>query len=521
MNPGFRVGLLILGLGPLPALGLGIHAQQGASTAADLAAALQEHNPEGLGRRAPLTEAGYQAVGDLVDDEEMSHFIKRIAHIMGLRIVDTGGLNGFVPHYSGTVALQDLERLKFELANAPWVVNLLTTTLPPTTPLPSNPDSWAPATRLVMNYVQQATEMAVVREREHARTVLYNGRRFTAPDHLEGSASRVADKAVPEVRAALETDDHEEDEEDAKIHGPCDNDAEQNQILGAYDVHKEAPPRLSLSFVPVEEPEMISPTTTTAQATDWLKSFYSDECKARISQEYPTQEEDMCKTKWPMIWSPQYKLAYHKMPQSGSKDFESFFLQHFSDARFLQPGSALPEDTFVFTFVRDPMARAISSYARMSLQAAQHPTEKTNTTFQSVCRSSRNGNSRFHTYLQDVKQGRFRNPSALGTDHTMSQVAGIMWCTQAQYLHYVGHLENVEEDWRQIQTLAKLPVQQWTMASGQAADVDLKRHPLHAFDTDFPPNRGSLREMCSVYTVDFTCLGYAPPKVCRNLLKTS
>lgn len=78
------------------------------------------------GRGAPLTEEGYQLVAALRNDEYMKVFIRRLARVTGHWVQDEGALSGFVPHYSGTLAVQSIDKLKEELKAAPWVVPLPT-----------------------------------------------------------------------------------------------------------------------------------------------------------------------------------------------------------------------------------------------------------------------------------------------------------------------------------------------------------------------------------------------------------
>lgn len=69
----------------------------------------------------PLSEDGYQRLVDLRSDDAMKEYIQRLLAQKGLQVLDEGSLNGFVPHYSGSVASQSFARLEDELIRVPWV----------------------------------------------------------------------------------------------------------------------------------------------------------------------------------------------------------------------------------------------------------------------------------------------------------------------------------------------------------------------------------------------------------------
>lgn len=66
----------------------------------------------------PLNEKGYESIADLRSNHGMELFVRRLASQLGLRIVDKGGLKGFVPYYSGQKDTQSFEALQKELAAA-------------------------------------------------------------------------------------------------------------------------------------------------------------------------------------------------------------------------------------------------------------------------------------------------------------------------------------------------------------------------------------------------------------------
>jgi hypothetical protein len=58
-----------------------------------------------------MDEAGYQAVAQLKDDEEMKAFILRVISSYDCRVDTEGGFMGIVPWFSGTAAGQSFHKL--------------------------------------------------------------------------------------------------------------------------------------------------------------------------------------------------------------------------------------------------------------------------------------------------------------------------------------------------------------------------------------------------------------------------
>jgi len=71
-------------------------------------------------RLSALSEDGYQAVAKLRNDEAMKMYMRRVLKIFGRQVADEGALSGFVPHYSGVIAVQNYDKLKDELLASPW-----------------------------------------------------------------------------------------------------------------------------------------------------------------------------------------------------------------------------------------------------------------------------------------------------------------------------------------------------------------------------------------------------------------
>jgi hypothetical protein len=82
---------------------------------------------KGVGSTASLTEEGYREVAKLKDDVEMKNLIVRVIENYDCKVVDAGGLNGFVPWFSGTTSTESLAQLENALLFAvladgkPWI----------------------------------------------------------------------------------------------------------------------------------------------------------------------------------------------------------------------------------------------------------------------------------------------------------------------------------------------------------------------------------------------------------------
>lgn len=67
--------------------------------------------------RQSLDEEGYSQVASTVSNRMMERFIERAISDLNLEVVDTGGLKGLVPYYSGQKDIQTFEALQEELLN--------------------------------------------------------------------------------------------------------------------------------------------------------------------------------------------------------------------------------------------------------------------------------------------------------------------------------------------------------------------------------------------------------------------
>lgn len=74
-----------------------------------------------LGLSVPLTEEGYQQVAALKSDQSMEFFAVRILNSKGMESTNESELQGLVPWFSGSKAVQSFAKLGTEAMSKPWV----------------------------------------------------------------------------------------------------------------------------------------------------------------------------------------------------------------------------------------------------------------------------------------------------------------------------------------------------------------------------------------------------------------
>jgi len=72
----------------------------------------------GLGRNAPLDEAGYAKVAAVRSGPDMEAFVRRVIASLGFAVDDEAALQEVVPYYSGEISTQSFDALRKELLGA-------------------------------------------------------------------------------------------------------------------------------------------------------------------------------------------------------------------------------------------------------------------------------------------------------------------------------------------------------------------------------------------------------------------
>ena len=113
-----------------------------------------------------------------------------------------------------------------------------------------------------------------------------------------------------------------------------------------------------------------------------------------------------------MLFSESAKLAYIKTPKGASLAIQELFQKQFPDYRWFDARDALPTDVLVFTFVREPLKRALSAYAEVDVAYALRATPEQHfvmrTTFDKLGRKPGPRETlRLLAFLDDLVEHRF------------------------------------------------------------------------------------------------------------------
>ena len=272
--------------------------------------------------------------------------------------------------------------------------------------------------------------------------------------------------------------------------------------------------------------------------TDWSKPMNSTGCRARLAEEHAFMKATgkptgfFCKSR-PVLFSPSRRLAYVKTPKGASLAIQDLFQKQFTDYRWAEAHEELPEGTVVFTFVREPLKRAMSAYAEIdvayALRASPEVHMAMRTAFDKVPRKSgARETPRVLAFLDDLVDHRFggEDREHWMPTHAYSQLNYI--CQHR--IDYVGHLENQDADWAAIQEIARLPPALRTPfphahdssvhksnATNASVTVCNRACELKAADQKAPLTPALLQRLCDIFASDFLCLGYSMPAGCQSL----
>ena len=153
-------------------------------------------------------------------------------------------------------------------------------------------------------------------------------------------------------------------------------------MIAPRDHTRVGPPRHREAHVPGNARLMVlaalavpAVAGSSTYVTDWRTHLNSDACRARLAEEHAFMSAAgrptglYCKSR-PVLFSPSQRLAYVKTPKSASLAIQDLFQKQFTDYRWAQAHEDLPDDTFTFTFVREPLKRAMSAYAEIDVAYA-------------------------------------------------------------------------------------------------------------------------------------------------------
>ena len=227
------------------------------------------------------------------------------------------------------------------------------------------------------------------------------------------------------------------------------------------------------------------------------------------------------------VYSRKAGLAYLKTAKAGSVSFQSFLIDRYRDSTCTVvkdcsntnlPLGQLPAHIFGFTFVRDPLERALAGYAEVDAIHRQSENSKkgqqqmkvAGTTFVNVPRNNfTHGAARFLAYLDDLAKGRL--PRDWKPGHSCPESDPLQSVEHAVRYDFVGRLESLSEDWKLMQQLAKVPLHKRTTA----VPLDHQgKNDDYLLDEATRRTDQVVRKVCELYAADYACFGYELPKPC-------
>jgi len=275
---------------------------------------------------------------------------------------------------------------------------------------------------------------------------------------------------------------------------------------------------MDIQFVPkggAASPSDNATTLVKHDPTPWANYWNREVCVEKRTRQSQDDYFLSCHHHAPIIYTPKYKLAYLKTPKAASTAFWYFFKKTFPDSKEMIGAHNLPENVFVFTFVRQPFEHKLSAFAEVDLKQGSHiPDHITNqTTFQHVLFKRNHGRERYLAFLDDVWHRRFDLMDVRKPSHAANQLGGPL-CTVS--VKFIGHLERLTADWDQIQEEAGLPYAVRTTALPVVHADTSAVHIRYAYDEAVPMNELIKEKVCEIYRSEFACLGYTAPPVCKK-----
>ena len=269
---------------------------------------------------------------------------------------------------------------------------------------------------------------------------------------------------------------------------------------------------------PAPTPE---PAETTLRRTreDGLNHGYSlaqsAGCKQALEETRAACDNLNCSNAtWNALWSKGGQMAYLETGKAASESMEAYMSALFDDVEKVTTN--LPSQTFAWTFVRDPLERALSAYAETDAVtrrldgASEHKhAMNTDVRYVDIPASIDNGAARFIAYLDDVVANRV--PLAWRPEHSRP-VADFLRDMPGR-LKFVGKLEALERDWPALQKHAKLKTFQKTSLPPW---IPVAVRPSYDRAKAVPRSDEVLQKVCEVYAADYACFDYERPAACQK-----
>ena len=260
-------------------------------------------------------------------------------------------------------------------------------------------------------------------------------------------------------------------------------------------------------------------------------------CKAALARAHlnatckPPRPGHMDTLRLHAVYSKKAGLAYFKTSKAGSVSFQNYLTERYNDSHCTLvkhcsntelPLGELPDHNHVFgfTFVRDPLERALAGYAEVDAvhsrgQSKTHRDEAirlAGTTYTNVPRKQgTHGTARFIAYLDDLANNRL--PPQWKPGHSCPESDFLRAEEHAWRYGFVGRLEDLDKDWKTMQQLAGVPPEKRTNAEAVPRDHQGKNHD-YLLDEATKRSDEVMRRVCHLYEADYACFGYDRPDAC-------
>jgi hypothetical protein len=213
-----------------------------------------------------------------------------------------------------------------------------------------------------------------------------------------------------------------------------------------------------------------------------------------------------------------HKTIYIPVMKAGSQMFQEVFRRRLRGKRifdrqlnwYLKKFDFNLEDFFVFTFVRDPLKTFVSAYGEVSKYAARNRTIVRG--FAQIDDTPENEPSRSMACLENIKRGTFHG---LVPAHMHTQLWKVSRCLSDTKektdlpINFIGHLENLDQDWRYVEQVLNIPHQELPVIHSSS---QIKTTPKRSLQFDAPSSNERFspltKQVCEYYKSDFACFGY-------------
>lgn len=168
---------------------------------------------------------------------------------------------------------------------------------------------------------------------------------------------------------------------------------------------------------------------------------------------------------WQMYMSPSAKVAYLKTAKAASVSIEDYMYTNLHPiVKVGGTADQLPNGTFTFTFVRDPLDRALAGYAEVDGVHRHTASEgkpwierrqakAVGCRYTRIDRATAGGEARFLAYLDDLIHNRL--PLEWKAGHSMPVADHLRSAQGLGQLHFVGKIEDLKRDWPAWQQMAE------------------------------------------------------------------